>query len=138
MKSSSSATATTPDSTSSTSTAAVSRRGSSSEARPSPHDRILTLSPEKLRQQIRVRLAQERLPPLVIGIYQTQRGTGRPCLVCRREIRSNETEYYVDGGGVVMSAHLATRSGARSPCHTAARKRNRRRREGAAINEPDR
>ena len=34
------------------------------------------LSPEQLSQQIRVRLAQERLPG-ADGVYKTHRGTGR-------------------------------------------------------------
>ena len=68
------------------------------------------LSPEQLRQQIRVRLAGGRLPTIRVGIYKTQRGTGRPCLVCRREIGSSETEYDVDGAGVVLIAH--------EPCYT--------------------
>jgi hypothetical protein len=63
------------------------------------------LSAEQLRQQVRVRLAQGRLQPVVAGIYKTHRGTGRHCLVCRREIGPKEIEYDVQGAGVVMIAH---------------------------------
>jgi hypothetical protein len=46
-----------------------------------------------------------RLPAIRVGIFKTHRGTGRPCLVSRREIGPNETEYDVDGAGVVLIAH---------------------------------
>jgi hypothetical protein len=65
------------------------------------------LSSELLRQQIRVRLAQGRLP-ILAGIYKTHQGTGRPCLVCRREISRNQLEHQVGGGDVVvLIAHEA-------------------------------
>jgi hypothetical protein len=65
------------------------------------------LSPEQLRQQIRVRLAQGRLP-ILAGIYKTHPGTGRPCLVCRREIGRTQLEHQVGGGDVVvLIAHEA-------------------------------
>lgn len=65
------------------------------------------LSEEQLRQQIRVRLAQGRLPVLA-GIYKTQQGTGRPCLVCRRDIGRTQLEHQVGGGAVVvLVAHQA-------------------------------
>lgn len=65
------------------------------------------LSPEQLRQQIRIRLAQGRLPTLAGG-YKTHPGTGRPCLVCRREISRTQLEHQVGGGDVVvLIAHEA-------------------------------
>ena len=64
------------------------------------------LSAEQLKQQIRLRLADGRLPAIRAGIiYKTHRGTGRHCLVCRQEIEPNETEYDIDGAGVVLIAH---------------------------------
>jgi len=63
------------------------------------------LSAEQLKQQIRLRLADGRLPVIRAGIYKTHRGTGRHCLVCRHEIGRNETECDIDGAGVVLIAH---------------------------------
>jgi hypothetical protein len=67
---------------------------------------ISSLSEEQLRQQIRVRLAQERLLPAG-GVYKPHKGTGRPCIVCRREITPAEIEHETDGPGVVLIAHEA-------------------------------
>jgi hypothetical protein len=64
------------------------------------------LSSEQLKQQIRVRLAQGRLP-IANGVYKTHRGTGRPCIVCRRVLEPTEVEYEVDGPGVVVVANEA-------------------------------
>ncbi len=47
------------------------------------------LSAEQLKQQIRLRLADGRLPAIRVGLYKTHRGTGRPCLVCHREDRTD-------------------------------------------------
>jgi len=66
-----------------------------------------SLSEEQLRQQIRVRLAQGRLLRLVSGAYKTHKGTGRPCIVCRREIAPSELEHEADGPGIVLIAHAA-------------------------------
>jgi hypothetical protein len=63
------------------------------------------LTAEQLKQQIRLRLADGRLPTIRAGIYKTHRGTGRHCLVCRHEIGPNEVEYDIDGAGVVLIAH---------------------------------
>jgi hypothetical protein len=65
------------------------------------------LSAEQLRQQIRVRLKEWRLPAIAVGIYRTRQGTGRPCVVCRREIGPSQMEYEVDGAGVALIAHGA-------------------------------
>ena len=64
-----------------------------------------SLSPDQLRQQIRIRLADGRLPPTTVGIYKVHRGTRRPCLVCLREIMPNQNQYEVQGAGVVLLAH---------------------------------
>ena len=65
-----------------------------------------SLSAEQLRQQIRVRLTQGRLP-VVDGVYKIHRGTGRPCIVCRHAIGPTEVEHVVDGVGDVLIAHEA-------------------------------
>jgi hypothetical protein len=62
------------------------------------------LSSDQLRQQIHVRLAQGRLP-IAGGVYKTHRGTGRPCVVCRRAVGAAEPQCEVDGVGVVLIAH---------------------------------
>jgi hypothetical protein len=65
------------------------------------------LSAEQLRQQVRVRLAQGRLPS-VDGVYKNRRGTGRPCMVCRRLVEAREVECdETDRAGAVLVAHEA-------------------------------
>ena len=64
------------------------------------------LSPEQLSQQIRVRLAQERLPG-ADGVYKTHRGTGRPCIICRRAIEATDVACEVARAGIVLTAHEA-------------------------------
>ena len=60
----------------------------------------------ELRQQIRARLSEARLPP-VNGVSRSSRGTGRPCIVCRRAIEPTEVERQVEGVGVFLYAHEA-------------------------------
>ena len=62
------------------------------------------LSPEQLSQQIRVRLAQARLPG-ADGVYKTRRGTGGPCIICRRAIEATDVAFEVAGSGAVLAAH---------------------------------
>jgi hypothetical protein len=78
-----------------------------------------SLSAEQLRQQIRIRLTQGRLP-VVNGVYKIRPGTGRPCMVCRRAVESPEIECET---GVVQTAHYAcyTLWRAESESHHAAR-----------------
>lgn len=64
-----------------------------------------SLTTEQLRKQVQIRLADRRLPPTTVGIYKMHRGTGRPCLVCLREIRPNQDQYEIQGTGVSMIAH---------------------------------
>jgi hypothetical protein len=59
-----------------------------------------------LRRQVRARLSEGRMPA-IDGISQSHRGTGRPCIVCRRAIASTEVERELDGAGVVLIAHEA-------------------------------
>src|SRR5689334_25309308 len=62
------------------------------------------LSEDQLKQQIRERLAQGRLA-VVPGVYKTNRGNGRPRIVCRRAVEPTDVEYQVDGAGMVVNAH---------------------------------
>jgi hypothetical protein len=64
------------------------------------------LSPEQLSQQIRVRLAQERLPG-ADGVFKTRRGAGRPCIICRRGIEAADVAFEVAVPGDVLPAHEA-------------------------------
>jgi len=66
-----------------------------------------SLSEDQLRQQIRVRLAQGRLP-VIDGVFNSHRGTNRPCIVFRRATNPAETEREVHGVGAVLTAHEAS------------------------------
>jgi D-alanyl-D-alanine dipeptidase len=62
-------------------------------------------SDDELREQVRARLAEGHLPT-VDGVSRSHRGTGRPCIVCRRAVEPVEVEREVTGGsGVVLTAH---------------------------------
>ena len=63
-------------------------------------------SDDELRRQIRARLSEARLPA-VDGVSKSHRGTGRPCIVCRRAIDATEVERELDGVVVVLIAHEA-------------------------------
>ena len=64
-------------------------------------------SDDELREQVRARLAEGRLSA-VDGVSQSHRGTGRPCIVCRRAIEPSEVEREVTGcSGVILTAHEA-------------------------------
>lgn len=80
------------------------------------------LSEDQLRQQIRIRLTDGRLPPTTLGIYKVHRGTGRPCLVCLRLITPNQDQYEIQGAGVVLIAHEA--------CYVLWREESKRRQKG--------
>jgi hypothetical protein len=60
----------------------------------------------ELRQQMRARLSEALLPP-VNGVSRSSRGTGRPCIVCRRAIEPTEVERQVESVGVFSYAHEA-------------------------------
>jgi hypothetical protein len=64
----------------------------------------VSVSEDQLRRQIRVRLSENRLP-FADGISKSHRGTGRPCVVCRRVIDSTQVEREVEGLGVFSYAH---------------------------------
>ena len=66
----------------------------------------MTTAEDELRRQVRARLAEGRLPA-IDGVSKSNRGTGRPCIVCRRAIESTEVERELDGVGVVLIAHEA-------------------------------
>lgn len=61
---------------------------------------------DALKRQIRVQLSDGRLGS-VNGVSKSQRGTGRPCVVCRRAIGPTEVEREVEGQGVFLHAHEA-------------------------------
>jgi hypothetical protein len=61
---------------------------------------------DELRRQIRARLLEGRLI-LADGISKSHRGTGRPCIVCRRAIVPTEVEREIEGSGVFLYAHEA-------------------------------
>ena len=61
---------------------------------------------DDLRRQVRARLSERRLPA-INGVSKSHRGTGRPCIVCRREIEPVEVERELDGLDVVLIAHEA-------------------------------
>jgi len=63
-------------------------------------------SVDELRQQVRARLSEGRLPS-IDGVSKSHRGTGRPCIVCRRAIGSTDVERELDGVGIVLIAHEA-------------------------------
>jgi len=64
-------------------------------------------SNDELREQVRARLAEGRLPT-ADGVSRSHRGTGRPCIVCRRAVEPTEVEREVTGcSGVVLTAHEA-------------------------------
>ena len=64
-------------------------------------------SDDELRGQVRARLAEGRLSP-INGVSQSHRGTGRPCIVCRRTVEPIEVEREVTGcSGVALTAHEA-------------------------------
>jgi len=83
------------------------------ESRPSPHrppgwsiSGASAATDDELREQIRARLSEARLPA-VNGVSSSSRGTGRPCVVCRRAIEPTEVERQVSGHGVFLYAHEA-------------------------------
>jgi hypothetical protein len=61
---------------------------------------------DDLRGQVRIRLSEGRLPA-INGVSKSHRGTGRPCIVCRRAIEPVDVERELDGAGVVLIAHEA-------------------------------
>lgn len=65
------------------------------------------LSDDEVRQQVRARLATGRMPAAA-GVSKSHRGTGRPCIVCRRAVEPTEVEREVTScSGVVLTAHEA-------------------------------
>jgi hypothetical protein len=66
----------------------------------------VTTAEDELRRQVRARLSEGRLPA-IDGVSKSNRGTGRPCIVCRRAIEATEVERELDGVGVVLIAHEA-------------------------------
>jgi hypothetical protein len=63
-------------------------------------------SDDALKRRIRAQLSEGRLSS-VNGVSKSQRGTGRPCIVCRRTIGPIEVEREVEGQRVFLHAHEA-------------------------------
>jgi hypothetical protein len=63
-------------------------------------------SDDALKRLIRAQLSEGRLGS-VNGVSKSRRGTGRPCIVCRRTIGATEIEREVEGQGVFLHAHEA-------------------------------
>ena len=59
---------------------------------------------EELRRHTRSRLLDGRLP-IVSGVSRSRRGTGRPCIVCRRAIKPTEVECQAGELGLFLLAH---------------------------------
>ena len=66
--------------------------------------RAACASDDALRRRVEAQLSDGRLPP-VQGISKSHRGTGRPCIVCRRPIEPADVEREVEGAGVFFHAH---------------------------------
>lgn len=64
-------------------------------------------SDDALRRQIEARLSEGGLPAVPYGVSKSHRGTGRPCIVCRRTIGPTDVEREVEGPGVFFHAHEA-------------------------------
>ena len=76
------------------------------QARAADRWKASCLSDDALKQQIRAQMS-EGLLGYVEGVSKSQRGTGRPCVVCRRTIGPTEVEREVGSQGVVLHAHEA-------------------------------
>jgi len=63
-------------------------------------------SDDALKRLIPAQLSEGRLGS-VNGVSKSRRGTGRPCIVCRRKIGPTEVEREVEGQGVFLHAHEA-------------------------------
>jgi hypothetical protein len=65
----------------------------------------LLIGEHELKRQIHARLSEGRLGSIAGTVSKSQRGTGRPCVVCRRMIEAVEVEREVEGAGVCLHAH---------------------------------
>ena len=63
-------------------------------------------SDDERRRQIRAWLSDGRLGS-VDGVSKSHRGTGRPCIVCRRTIEPTDVEREVEGPVMFFHAHEA-------------------------------
>jgi hypothetical protein len=65
----------------------------------------LLIGEYELKRQIHARLSEGRLGSIAGTVSKSQRGIGRPCVVCRRTIEANEVEREVESAGVCLQAH---------------------------------
>jgi hypothetical protein len=66
----------------------------------------LLIGENELKRQIHARLSEGRLGSIAGSVTKSQRGTGRPCVICRRTIEPAEVEREVSAG-VCLHAHEA-------------------------------
>jgi hypothetical protein len=67
----------------------------------------LLIGETELKRQIHARLSEGRLGSIADSVSKSQRGTGRPSVVCRRTIGPAEVEREVESAGVCLHAHEA-------------------------------
>ena len=65
----------------------------------------LLIGENELKRQIHAQLSEGRLGSIVGRVSKSQRGTGRPCVICRRTIEPAEVEREVEGASVCVHAH---------------------------------
>jgi hypothetical protein len=65
----------------------------------------LLIGETELKRQIHARLSEGRLGSVAGTVSKSQRGTGRPCVICRRTIQPADVEREVEGAGVCLHAH---------------------------------
>jgi hypothetical protein len=65
----------------------------------------LLIGENELKRQIHAQLSEGRLGSIVGRVSKSQRGTGRPCVVCRRTIEAAEVEREGESAGVCLHAH---------------------------------
>jgi hypothetical protein len=65
----------------------------------------LLIGENELKRQIRARLSEGRLGSILGRVSKSQRGTGRPCVICRRTIEPAEVEREVESASVCVHAH---------------------------------
>ena len=65
----------------------------------------LLIGETELKRQIHAQLSEGRLGSILGRVSKSQRGTGRPCVICRRTIEPAEVERVVESASVCVHAH---------------------------------